>query len=169
MASLSNDPDGGIDILVAARNGNKSLLAVKVKGRHADAAQLRTSEEQLRRYMFGMRCSVGLLVTPERLRLLRDEYLSESPESITVAGEYPTPPPLSRWQDEHIWSATPQPELAFEEEVQQWLEGLSRPDERDAIPRELQNAIVEHVLPALGEGEVGAAGPRWHRWARSAG
>jgi hypothetical protein len=168
MESASNPPDHRVDILVTARNGTKRLLVVEVKGRNADPAVLHNGEEQLRRYMKSMRCPVGLLVTTNHIRLLRDEYLTESPASIGVVGDYPTPPPLSRWQDESIWSTRPQPGLAFEEAVQHWLEELSHPFGQEGLSEDLRRAIDEHILPALNQGEVRAAGPRWRHGARSA-
>ena len=51
---------------------DERMQRVEVKLHEDDLDQ---AEQQLKRYMFGMRCPLGLLVTPERMRLLRRENI----------------------------------------------------------------------------------------------
>jgi hypothetical protein len=101
--------------------------------------------------MVGMQCPVGLLITPERMRLYRDSYTSRSPESVEFVGEFN----LESW-----WQQPPQSQGAFETFVQQWLENLAG-QLNSELPNPLREALREDVLPAVTNGDVRAAHPRY--------
>jgi hypothetical protein len=52
---------------------------------------------------------------------------------------------------------------AFEHDVQDWLSEVAAGTLRGNLPAETKQAIAEHVVPALWNAEVRAAGPRWRR------
>src|ERR1035438_745352 len=106
------------DIIVTGPDPSDVALVVEVK---LASRSLEDSERQLKAYMASLRSPVGLLVTPERLRLYQDLYLPSLEDSITKVGEFDV---------NHIlrFRPTQNPKadsLDFERNVQSWLEGLS--------------------------------------------
>jgi len=73
------------DILVTTAELPRIALVVEAKVRIPD---LDRTEQELKRYMVGMQCPVGLLVTPDRLWLYRDLYTGRSENSVQRVGEY---------------------------------------------------------------------------------
>jgi len=135
------------DIVVSGPDG--VMLVVEVK---ASQPNLQHSEEQLKRYMIGMQCPIGLLVTPEHMWVYRDFYTARSPDSIQRIGEFDT---------KDLWRQPPPAEPAlFEAFVQQWLERLSQQPTQD-LPRNVRETLWEYVLPAVTNGDVRAAHPRY--------
>ena len=51
----------------------------------------------------------------------------------------------------------------LEDAVQAWLERLPAGTGQASLPPELWHALEQHVLPALEQGEIRAAGPRVRR------
>src|SRR6266511_5492031 len=148
------------NILVVARDATSIALVVDVELRIAD---LPTTEEQLKRYMVHTRCPVGMLVTPEKLRLYRDTYTGYNEDSIKRVGEFS----MSGVLDPHLAFPLRAPGMSagrpfqLEEAVQAWLEGLARESVASTLPSQLREAVEEYIVPALMQGEVRAAGPRW--------
>ena len=135
------------DIIITTPDGIILVIEAKVY-----VSNLERTEEDLKQYMFGMQCPVGLLITPERMWLYRDSYTTRSPQSVQRVGEF-DPKPL--WQQ-----PPPSQGAAFEMFVQQWLEDIGKLPGRD-LPNELREAIREYVLPAVTAGDVRAAHPRY--------
>jgi hypothetical protein len=146
------------DILVMSPDGDEIILVAQVK---VHENWLNQEEQQLKRYMFGMRCPLGMLVTPESLRLFRDTYTSYGQESIERIGEYST-----RGLFDDALARYPRDDNAairgflLEDAVQAWLERLAAGADLSELPPDLKNAMEDHVLPALVYGDVRAAGPR---------
>ena len=141
--------DNGVDIIVTSPTGH-TRVAVEVKL----AGDLEAATSQLREYMKGVGASVGLIVGREEIGILRDTYAGEP--SIGIAGRYPT----SLVHDLEIG----EDELEFEEHVQRWLESLLTND--DVADEPLLSALRMHLLPAMADGTVRAAGPRARRHVR---
>src|SRR5580692_258269 len=123
------------DIVVTTPDG--MMLVAEAKVTLPDLAH---TEEDLKKYMFGMQCPVGLLITPQRMWLYRDSYSARSPLSVQRVGEFDAKP---LWQQ-----APPAQGAAFEVFVQRWLEDLAGLP-IGKLPKELRDALREHVLPAL--------------------
>lgn len=148
-----NEPD----LIVRSADGLRTLFVVEVK--LVDTSQAMTSAEmQLRATMFGVRCPLGLLVTPKRLRFYGDSYKSYSPESIEHLAEHAAvglfPVPTGSGQA-----------AAFELEasVQAWLESLVSEASREKLDPGLRTSVERYLLPILREGSIRAGGPRWVR------
>ncbi len=141
------------DLIVTADDGSELLLVVEAKLHLADPAQ---TELQLKHYMIWMRCPVGLLVTPDRIRIYRNRYLSDSEESVSLVGEFTAPADWS-WLER---SASLHARPSFEDHVRGWLEGLAGESARKSLPNDLRNAVDQYLLPVLNQGIVRAAGPR---------
>jgi hypothetical protein len=135
------------DIIITTPDGIALVVEAKVT-----VPNLQRTEEDLKRYMVGMSCPIGLLITPERMWLYRDSYTTRSPQSIHRVGEFDLKP---------LWRQAPPSQAApFELFVQQWLEDLNTQSTKE-LPIELREALREYVLPAVTSGEVRAAHPRY--------
>lgn len=151
------------DILVSSPDAHDIALVVEVQLRDDELGE---AEQQLKRYMFGMRCPLGLLVTPERMRVFRDTYTSYGPESVELVGDYPIggifEEALARYSEEIDDAARA---FRLEDAVQAWLERLAVGTGLTSLSPELRRALETYVLPALEQGEIRAAGPRArHGW-----
>lgn len=135
------------DIIVTTPDGITLVAEAKVY-----LPNLERTEEELKQYMVGMQCPIGLLITPERMWIYRDSYTTRSPQSVQRVGEFNVRP---------LWRQPPPSEAAgFEVFVQRWLEDLASEPAGQA-PKELRVALQDYVLPALADGDVRAAHPRY--------
>lgn len=136
------------DIIITTPEGVALVAEAKLS-----LPDLQLTEDNLKRYMVGMQCPIGLLVTPERMWVHRDTYTVRSPQSVERVGEFNAanlwqqPPPTEGW--------------AFEAFVQQWLEHLVEQSTAQ-LPETLREALREYVLPAVASGDVRAAHPRYN-------
>lgn len=149
------------DIIVTAQDSPRILLIAAAK---LGPANFDESETTLKHYMAEMRSPVGLLVSSEALAIYRDKYTTDSETSVERVGVYPIPPTWRVWKSlrssaEQL-KRTAGAESIFEHQVQTWLEELSTTAFPAEFSLEAQRALCEHVIPALSEGIVRAAGPR---------
>jgi hypothetical protein len=128
-------------------------MAAEVK---TDLPDLETSERQLKRFMSTMSCPVGLLVTPQILRLYHDQYTSLSDDSIAKVGEFDVGNIL------HLEPAGKgrQDEFDLESAVQSWLESLATESGLRKLPADLRRAALFYIIPAISQGSVRAGHPR---------
>lgn len=142
------------DIIVTNPDGHDLALVVEVKPQLVD---VQGAERQLRRYMFGMGCPVGMLVTPRTLRLYRDRYRQHGEDSVEFVGEFS----IEGLFGADLVSAKATRSFDLENAVQSWLERLAGGAKLSVLPEPLRRALEEHVLPAIEHGEIRAARPRW--------
>lgn len=140
------------DIIVTEPDGSDTALVVEVK---AHVQDLESSERQLKRYMVGMRCPIGLLVTPGRLWLYRDRYSGAPDDSVERLGEFDL-----RDVAGFRLSASRGSGFEFEQFVQSWLEGLGTEAGLRELPPELRRAAEWYIVPAISQGTVRAGHPR---------
>ena len=125
------------------------MLAVEAK---ASLPDLKLSEEQLKRYMSGMQCPMGVLITPEHIWVYRDLYTTRTPHSIQRIGDFDT---------KGLWQQPPPAEAKlFEVFVQEWLERPAQQPTQE-LPANISGIFREYVMPAVMNGEVRAAHPRY--------
>ncbi|HXA03421.1 MAG TPA: hypothetical protein VNY30_01210 [Bryobacteraceae bacterium] len=136
------------DILVTSPDEPRVTLVIEAKLHLPD---LDRTEAQLKQYMVGMQCPIGMLITPERMWLYRDSYTTRAPDSIQRVGEYNI---KSLWRE-----PPPVQETRFEAFVQRRLEDLARTPSLE-LPSDLRDALEEYILPAITTGDVRAAHPR---------
>ena len=135
------------DIIVNGPEG--VLLVAEAK---TSMPNLPDSEEQLKRYMIGMQCPTGVLITREHAWVYRDVYTARSLESIRQVAEFDT---------RDVWRQPPPVEAAaFETFVQQWLERLAHGSTQD-LPRNVRETLSQYLIPAIASGDVRAAHPRY--------
>ncbi len=139
------------DIIVTGPEPFDVSLVVEAK---ATLRNLANAEGELTRYMAAMRSPVGMLVTPEKLWLYRDQYLSTSEESIRRVGEFEIGNLLTF--DRNKKNAG----VDFENAVQSWIEGFSTESGLRGLPPDLRRAVQTHILPAISHGVLRAGHPR---------
>ena len=135
--------DDGADVVVLAPDLPELRMAVEVKVGKIDP---RRAVAQLRKYMRGRNCPVGLLVTPEQSWLLYETYESDSDASIREIGVYSTAPLLGLVR-------TPEDEQTLIAAVEQWLERLAA-GSTDAVDEAVREPLSHYILPAVAEGRV---------------
>ena len=148
------------DIVVTSQDG-EYLMIVEVKLK--DISINPQVIAQLKNNMASIGCSVGLVVTGERVILLRDSLEKYNGESIYVVSEAKLPDSLLPPADEQ-WKANPG--MEFESRVQRWLEKLKLTASMENLPNDLRNLLGEPIMSLLRIGEVRAAGPRWSKSAK---
>lgn len=140
------------DIIVTGPEPSEIALVAEVK---TSSRAIDDSERQLQNYMAAVSSPVGLLVTPEHLRIYRDQYLP-SGDSITRVGEFDLRGVL---QFEKGGNAATDA-LRFEGQVQSWLETLSTESGLEQLTPELRRAAKMYIVPALTQGSVRSGHPR---------
>jgi len=137
------------DILVTAPDYPSIRVVVEAKTRLTNPER---SENELKEYMVRMQCPVGVLITPDHLWLYRDSYTTRAPESIRRVGDYDV---------SKAWLQPPPTDgIRFEAFVQDWLENLPNAS-TSSFPKDLREALREHIIPAITAGDVRAAHPRY--------
>ena len=133
------------DVVVMDPNVPDVRLVAEVKWAIVDIGG---AEEQLKNYMLDRKCSLGLLVTTDRIRLYHDTFEDFTPASIELVGDYSTSELLDL--DE-----VPKDERALENAVREWLERLAS-GWPSALPRtdKLRIPVLEYIVPEVAEGRV---------------
>lgn len=136
------------DIVVVSPNQVGPTVVVEVKATR-DPSSHAAATSALQRYMQGVGASVGLLVTPASISMLRDTYRTNDPSSIDVVFEDAVSLP---------WSTPSEARGAsLERAVLDWLESLRLKFVRETLPSALREAVEMHLLPLLEEGTITAA------------
>lgn len=143
----------GPDIIVTDPETSAVLLVAEAKTSERNVG---ASESALKRYMAGMRCPVGILVTPKHLRLYRDQYLGTSEDSIARVAEFDTKDALKF----KISKDDRGSEYQFVQLIQAWLEGLDSEAGLRELPADLRDAAQLYIFPAVSQGVVRARRPR---------
>lgn len=126
-----------MDIVVKDQDGYTSLV-VDTKQR----ADLGEATTHLADYMKRIGVDLGLLVTPQRLLILREDYRGDL--GAKVIGDYPLA----------LGGEALDP-VAFEDFVQRWLESLAwKPIDRSTP---LTQALTDIVVPVVKYGTIRAA------------
>ncbi|MEO8662889.1 MAG: hypothetical protein ABI693_30795 [Bryobacteraceae bacterium] len=141
------------DIVVTGPEPSEIALVVEVK---MSSRTVDDSAGRLKSYMAAVRSPVGLLVTPERLRIYRDRYLPSLEDSIAKVGEFDVKDIL---HFDTTGNATADA-LAFERHVQSWLEALSTEAGVRELSPEIKRAVERYIVPALAQGSVRSGHPR---------
>ena len=149
------------DIVVISPDG-EYLMIVEVK-LNDNSVRNQNVVNQLTNMMASIGCSVGLVVSGERIILLRDSLEKSHGESIDIVGEARLPDSLLPLADEQ-WKG--ERGLEFESRVQRWLEKLKLTSSIENLPNDLRELLEEPIMRLLRLGEVRAAGPRWSKVAR---
>jgi hypothetical protein len=141
--------------IVALDNDAQQFALVAEAKTIIPATEFDSTERQLKWYMASMRCPVGLLVTPQCLRIYRDQYRGLPEDSVILVGDFDVSQVFKQF-DPLRRDADP----AFQTLVQEWLESLGSDAAMNALPEELREAAQLYLLPAITHGALRAGHPR---------
>jgi hypothetical protein len=139
------------DVIVTT-DYSPATIALVAEARNA-TANLDEAALRLRQYMLQMGCPVGIIFTPQLLRIYKDRFIGRSEESIEMIGDYPSGelfrvgPPVAG------------AESAVESALFQWLDELAQTGNVQVGDLRLKSAIDEHILPAVSGGRVSITHP----------
>jgi hypothetical protein len=142
------------DIVALDNEAQQFVLVAEAKTTIPDA-EFSSTERQLKWYMASMRCPVGLLVTPQRLRIYHDQYRGSPEDSVILVGDFDVSQVFKKF-DLLRRDADP----AFQSLVQEWLENLGTEAGMNALPDDLRDAARLYLLPAVTHGALRAGHPR---------
>lgn len=133
------------DVVVMSREVPDVRLVAEVKAGIADVGK---AEASLRHYMLDRRCSLGLLVTPERTRIYRDTFANFTPESVQLVGDYATTDLLNT-------DTVPTNERGLRDAVREWLDRLAGAWP-SALPRTdaVRAPVLQYLVPEVADGRV---------------
>ena len=131
------------DLVVLAPDLPETRLVVEVKRGAFDRQE---AVRQIKAYMAGRNCPIGLLITPTETWLLRDTYEGSGPDAIGQAGAYPTAALLGL-------AEVPEDEASLVRAVEQWLERLTS-GSADGLRDDVRTEVSRYLLPAVTEGRV---------------
>jgi len=133
------------NVIVLSHDVPEVRLVAEVK---RTIANLADAEAQMRRYMLDRRCSIALLVTPERTRIYRDTYTDYTDATVQFVGEFSTADLLDVEQvptDEHI----------LQDAVREWLDRLAIAWP-SALPKNdaARVPVLRYLVPEVADGRV---------------
>src|SRR5579863_8356378 len=139
------------DVIVVT-DYSPATIALAAEAKDA-TANLDDAALQLKRYMLQMGCAVGIILTPQVLRICKDRYLGRSEESIAVVGDFPSGELFE------IWQPVTGVEAMVEFTLAPWLDELARTGDVRVSNPHLKSAIEEYILPAITGGYVSITRP----------
>jgi hypothetical protein len=140
------------DFTVFAKDYPEARLVLEVKRGVSTPPDQDAAVKRLVKYMWGANCHYGLVMTPDKTYVLRDDFTTSGPESIQVTNVLPTAMLLSR-----LGRPLPEriPEQQLELLAQEWLERLAASYET-ALPDDPQvmRAFFPDIVGAVADGRV---------------
>lgn len=139
------------DFVVMDRRFPDARLVVEVKRQVGDPGW---TTAQVAHFMRRLNASLGLVVSPERMWVLRDLYLSDDPGDVRVLGEENLDPSDWPGRDPNQTSAE------FEDTVRRWLQDLATTGSSVWGPSPNRHPILlDWVLPMLRHARVQSSRP----------
>lgn len=118
-------------------------------------ANLDEAALQLKEYMLLMGCPVGIILTPQVLRIYKYRFLGRTQDPIELVGDFPS--------GELFEAGEPVAETAVESTLVGWLDELAQAGQVAVSDQRLKSAIDEHILPAVSGGRVSIVHPRMRK------
>lgn len=129
------------DLIVLAPDRPDLRLVVEIE--HGQRLDVERVMAQVKSYMQGANCPLGLIITPTRSWLLRDEYATDGAVEVS---EYATAALLGV-------ADVPERLDAIERLVGRWLETLTTGVAR-GLEEGVRRDVSRYLLPALVEGRI---------------
>ena len=140
------------DVIVTTDYSPASIALVgEAKGA---TANLDEAALQLKEYMLLMGCPVGIILTPQVLRIYKYRFLGRAPDPIELVGDFP---PGELLEAREPLAGT---ESAVESTLVGWLDELAHAGQVSVSDQRLRSAVNEHILPAVSGGRVSIVHPR---------
>lgn len=140
------------DLTVFAKDYPETRLMVEVRPAVSTPAEQDPAVKQMTRAMWGVNCHYGLIVTPTKTYVLRDDFSTSAPDSIRVTDSVSTDTLFSRL-------IHPIPAGISERELEtltgHWLSRLAASYE-SALPddEEVGRAFFPEIVGAVADGRV---------------
>jgi hypothetical protein len=140
------------DLTVYAKDYPEARLLVEVKPAISVPPEEDPAVQQVARSMWGANCHFGLIVTPTKTYVLRDDFTSPGPESIHVTDVLPTGLLLGPMS---LMGTEPVSCQELETLARQWLERLVTSYETAlADDPNVARAFFPDIVGAVAEGRV---------------
>ena len=140
------------DVIVTTDYSPATIALVgEAKGAGADIEE---EALRLKEYMLQMGCPVGIILTPQVLRIYKYRFLGRTQDPIELVGDFPS--------GELLEAREPAAgaESAVESALIGWLDELANAGQVGVRDQRLRSAINEHILPAISGGRVSIVHPR---------
>ena len=125
-------------------------LVAEAKGA---TANLDEAALQLKEYMLLMGCPVGIIFTPQVLRIYKYRFLGRIQDPIELVGDFPSGELLE------TRGPVAGSQSAVESTLFGWLDELAHTGQVAVSDQRLNSAINQHILPAVSGGRVSIAHP----------
>ena len=144
-------PTERTDLTVFAKDYPEARLILEVKSAVSTPPEHDAAVRQVARYMWGANCHYGLVMTPTKTYVLRDDFSNTGPEAMRVTDVLPTAKLLSR----STRSLTEPSSQDLEVLAREWLERLTT-SYQTALPDdpEVTRAFFPDLVGAVAEGRV---------------
>ncbi len=145
-------PAERVDLTVFAKDYPEARLVLEVKSAVSTPPEQDEAVRQLARYMWGANCHHGLVMTPTKTYVLRDDFRTAGPEAMRVTDVLPTATVLSRLTGSVRESMSAQ---ELELLAREWVQRLTTsyqaalPDDPDVM-----RALFPDLVGAVAEGRV---------------
>jgi hypothetical protein len=116
-------------------------------------ANLDKAALQLKEYMLRTGCPVGVIFTPQVLRVYKYRFVGRTEDPIELVGDFPSGELLE------TRGPVAESESAVESSLFGWLDDLAHTGQAAVSDQRLKSAINEHILPAVSGGRVSIAHP----------
>jgi hypothetical protein len=145
-------PTEQMDLTVFAKDYPEFRLVVELRPSVSSPPDQDATVKQVARHMWGANCHYGLIMTPVKTYVLRDDFTRPGPESIHVTDVLPTPTLLRRVG---YSSADPVSFPQLELLARAWLERLASSYET-ALPEDpdVVRALFPEIVGAVAGGRV---------------
>ena len=138
------------DVIVTT-DYSPATIALVAEAKEA-SANLDEVALHLKQYMLRMGCPVGIIFTPQVLRIYKDRFLGRTQDSIVLVGDFPSG---ELFKTQPVAGA----ESKVESVLVEWLDELAHAGQVGVSERRLKSAIDEHILPAISGGRVSIVHP----------
>jgi len=145
-------PNEQTDLTVFAKDYPEARLVLEVKPAVSTPPEQDAAVRRVARYMWGANCHYGLVMSPTKTYVLRDDFSTTGPEAMRVTDVLPTARLLSRL----IGSGRqPASEQELELLAREWLQRLTTSYEA-ALPDDpdVMRAFFPDLVGAVAEGRV---------------
>jgi hypothetical protein len=109
-------------------------------------------EQDLKYYMLQTHCSVGVIVTPSRVHIYKDDFSSQAIDSIKLVGSFPTQDLLGSGSDLKT-------RVQLESQLLDWLDRLADASYFSGSDPVMDRTINRYIVPAVSGQDVAFAHP----------
>ena len=140
------------DLTVFAQDFPEARLVLELKSGIVSPSDVDAAVKQVARYMWGSNCHYGLIMTPTKTYVLRDDFMAPGPESIRVTDILATATVLSRLSRPISGGVS---EQQLESLAREWLQKLASSYET-ALPDDpdVTRALFPDIVGAVAGGRV---------------